>query len=435
MISNESSAKAIKQLKDFCDELKNTLNNVIDRFQQNVEKHIDNICAETAQLSSVLQNVEEELAECQKGSEMFIPMNKLANVHNDVVCLDKKMTKLKEAFEIPKIDRTAKDVEVIETTVQKLLETFCRPSLSKNVFENVTEENQKSTTDEGEKYVPTIFKELRLAIIDNDIDQFKSIVENPKLPPRSINYILQCQFDGYFIESPTSIPLLLAAFNKSFDIVRYIIHLEEVDLLERFEEYNIIEHLLEIEVPNSEIDKLAEEILTIQPKLAEEIHLRDMNLLQQVINQESPYLCRLLVEKYNFDVNAQCPDGSTPLIDAIYCKNMDILKELLSLGASPAVTDRDKNSTLHMACQEEWPEGICELVSKFPEMLNWKNNKGVTPLSMVITLDDVEAMKTIYDCLKQNSIEMNILDKNYLIELATSKQASKILEWAKTIGE
>ena len=88
-----------------------------------------------------------------------------------------------------------------------------------------------------------------------------------------------------------------------------------------------------------------------------------------------------------------------------------------------------------MACQKAWPEGICELVSKFPEMLNWKNNKGVTPLSMVITLDDVEAMKTIYGCLKQNSIEMEILDKNYLVELANSNKASKILEWAKTIEQ
>ena len=90
MISNETSANAKQQLKDFCVELKCSLNNVIDKFQQNVEKHVDNICAETAQLSPVLQNVEEELAECQKGSEMFIPIDKLANLHNDIVNLDKK---------------------------------------------------------------------------------------------------------------------------------------------------------------------------------------------------------------------------------------------------------------------------------------------------------------------------------------------------------
>ena len=160
------------------------------------------------------------------------------------------------------------------------------------------------------------------------------------------------------------------------------------------------------------------------------------NLLQQVINQESPYLCRLLVEKYNFDVNAQCPDGSTPLTHAIFYKDMKIYKELLSFGASPAVTEKNtKHSTLHEACQVFWPEGICELVSNFPEMLNWKNDKDVSPLSLVIAGDKLEAMKTIYDCLKQNSIEMEILDKNYLIELATSKQASTILEWAKTIEE
>ena len=179
---------------------------------------------------------------------------------------------------------------------------------------------------------------------------------------------------------------------------------------------------------------MGEEILTIEPKLLKEFDYQKLNIQQQIIYNGSIDLCRLFVEKYNFDVNAHFPDGSTPLTHAIYYKNMNMYKELLSLGASPAVTDRiTKHSTLHEACKVEWPEGICELVSKFPDMLNWKKDDGETPLSLVITGDKLEAMKAIYDCLKQNSIEMEILDKNYLIQLATSKQASKILEWAKAI--
>ena len=438
MISNEISANAMKELKVFCDEIKSTFNGIIDKFQRNVEKHIGKNCVDATQLLPALQNVEVKLAECLKGSEIFMPMEKLANVHNDVVSLDKKIINLKGAFQIPKIGRAANDVELIETTVQKLLEKFCCPILSRNVFENVTEENQNSTTDEDEKYVPTLLQELRLAIIKNDIDQFKLIVENPKMPPLSIQYILQYEFERhlhYFSNDPPKhSALILAGFNKSFDIIRYLIHLDGIDLLQRSGRFNIVDRLLRVKA-SSEVDKLVEEILTIEPKLVREIDSRNMNMLQLVIFQGSTYLCRLLVEKYNFDVNAQFLDGSPPLIEAIFYQHIDIYKELLSLGASPAVTDRDKNSTLHMACQKAWPEGICELVSKFPEMLTWKNNKGINPMSFILISDDLETMKTIYDCLKQNSIETEFLNKNYLVRLAYRNKASKILEWAKTIEQ
>ena len=94
-------------------------------------------------MSPALVNVEKKLAGFQKGIEMFIPMDKLASVHNEIVNLDKTMIKLMEGFKIPKVDRAEKDVELIEMTVQKLLEKMCGPSLSKNVFESVSEENQQ----------------------------------------------------------------------------------------------------------------------------------------------------------------------------------------------------------------------------------------------------------------------------------------------------
>ena len=255
--------------------------------------------------------MEVKLAECQKDSEIFMPMEKLANVHNEIVNLDKTMIKLKEGFKIPKVDRTAKDLELIEKTVLKLLEKLCGPSLSKNIFENFTEENQKSTTDEDERYVPTFLKELRLAIIKNDIDKFKLIVENPKMPPRSIQYILQYDFEvniRLYNDQSKHSALILAGFNKSFDIIRYLIHLDGIDLLQRSGRFNIVDRLLRVKA-SSEVDKLVEEILTIEPKLVREIDSRKMNLLQQVIYNGSIHLFRLLVEKYKFDVNEHFQNG------------------------------------------------------------------------------------------------------------------------------
>ena len=428
MLSNETSTKAKQKLQDFCAEIKSTFNGIIDKFQQNVEKHFENICVDVTLLSPILQQFEEKLADCQNDSEMFIPMDKLANFHNDVVSLDKKMVKLKNEFQIPKNI----DVELIETTVQKLLKNLGGPSLSKNVFGNVTEDCQLA---KPEKYIPTLFQQLRLAIIKNDIEMFKSIVENPEMPPRSINYILQYGFEiNASFDPPKHSALIFAGINNSFDIIRYLIHLDGIDLLQRSGRYNIVQYLLSNKRACSVVDKLVEEILAIQPKLVNEIDSEDLNLLQFVIFHGSTYLCRLLVEKYNFNVNAHFRDGSTPLTHAIFCKNMKSYKQLLSLGASPAVTEKDKNSTLHIACQEEWPEGICELVSKFPDMLNWNNDDGDTPLSLVITEDDLGTMKTIYDCLKQHSIEMEFLNKNYLVKLANCNKASKILEWAKLLN-
>ena len=416
--------------------MKELWNKAVDNFSDDVVSIIDNTFDEISEMAPAFEKVEDELVDCQRGSELFIPITKLANVHNKVVELDKKILNLETKVEIPMIDY--QDMETmleIQITFENFLTSFCRRPLRKAI----SKDPKPEPSQQNKEYVPNLFRYLRLAVIQDDISMFRNIIENPNMPPRSLVNILKFRLesnldnnndsgDGTNDSNKCSL-LILAAINRSENILRYLIHLEGIDLLELFKGFNIVNYLLNFKhVPESVVN-LIEEIFELQPKLVDSINCDGSSMLQTFSLLGQRNLCRTLIEKYGVNVNKPFPNKSTPLILAIQLKDKPLFDLFMSLGASLAVTGRYKNSTLHVACQIDWPEPIYEILREHSDMVEWQNEDEETPVFVTFASDSLNILQSLSECQKLEVFATAFKTKKNMLDLAQDLGAKRIIDW------
>ena len=441
--------------------------NVTQKFKTKVKNHITTAHDTVLKLADEIKKVETELKVCQEGSEIYIPISKLAKVHNEIAELDQKMTSLKDDMVAPMIDkRDNSESDFVNAAFQDVFNKFSGKSLLESVFANYWKADNFPCEEIGD-YVPNLLQKLRNAIYKKDTETFKSVMENPDMPPNAVKYFLDYRFNSIadlesakdpdynpeanVIESESdddndddeeNIPvrkyslLMAAALSESVEIVRFLIHFDGVDLMETFDGKNIVHHLLELRKPTDdiscEVEKLVEEILELQPKLANSTDADGASLFQLVVKAKSAYLSRILVEKYNMDVDAQLEDGSTPLMTAIRVKSKSVFDQLIALKASPAVTGKDNISCLHEACKLNWPDAVEAILPKFPDMLKWEDSEKSTPLSLIIDCDSAVALQAVAKCVHYGSLLVENPNIDELRTSAVQKGAQKVADWFKS---
>ena len=436
--------KAKQLLDNLCEEMTRIFCEVLIDVKEKAWSQIQKVCSEIPQLETNLEQIQNKLGDYQQVSEYFVPISQLAKVHNDVVDFDKKLGKLKDSLSVPLIDDSSKkgirSGEISDRFRLQLL-NLCNWKLPEINPIAQPKTDDGGHVEEEEEYIPNYLQSLRKAVIENDIETFKVIVENPEMPPKSIEYLLKHQFpippNADFRNEKTKAAsgtekcslLLFAIFNCSFDIVRYLIHLDGINLLEEFQGKNAASHLLMNR--NESREKLVEEMLEIEPELINSEDKEGLSFFEQVISSKSPFLCRVLVEKHQVDINKQFQTGWTPLTMAVHLKQKEVFEQLLSLGASPTVTAFDNWSCIHEACKLDWPLVIKEILPKYPQMLKKCDNKGFNPLTVIMAKDSLNALKAVYDCYEPSSLPTDLRDKNKLAPLAIRWKAGKILSWLK----
>lgn len=88
--------------------------------------------------------------------------------------------------------------------------------------------------------------------------------------------------------------------------------------------------------------KNIEDILKLRPNLISDPitpHTKTTALNRACYNGK-PDVIKLLVEKYEADINLPSQKGETPLISAVKRKHLDVVKYLLNKGANPDYVDK-----------------------------------------------------------------------------------------------
>ncbi|CAN0412654.1 unnamed protein product [Lampetra planeri] len=106
-----------------------------------------------------------------------------------------------------------------------------------------------------------------------------------------------------------------------------------------------------------------------------------------------PRCLRLLLQKYPQLVNLRSRNNETPLTLASGTCNLECMKVLLGMGASPDVCQSYKETPLHQACECANIEAASLLI-KFNANVNFRGNHGHTPL---------------YEAISKNNLDMVIL--------------------------
>ena len=450
------------QLDTFCEDIKNICLQVIETFREKVDSHIETVCSSASDFGPMSLAIKSSLSDCQNVSDMFLPIDQLASIHKDTVCLDKAIAKTKTDLIIPQIDssKDSKDRDHVEKSIQNILIKFCEPSLSEKIFATKVKERKRFVVDE---FIPTLLQSICQAVLENDLETVKTLVENAKLPPKSITYILNYNFncsddDGGFrvllgteakvrryrrcsksdskviVKEPVKIPsslFTLAAIHDRLDIFRYFISVSGINLLERYAGKTVAHHLVSTKKMSSDAEKLLEELLQKEPKLLEIADERNISLFQYAIIADLESLCRMLVREHGSDLNGNFNNGSTPLITAIRMKNKRAFDQLVALGASLTATSTNLDTTLHQAIKVDWDYAFNIILPKHPEMLGWKNINGHTPCVFMAAFDSVNAFKAMGQWANVNKPQKGIPTMEDVYNYITHFKAEKLSSFLK----
>ena len=415
----------MKKLDTFCDDLKQLYNGMIDNFKEKIASNIDENCKKIPNVRSSLKRIHPDIRSFEEdGSKMS--MSELVKVYEEVANVDDDIGSINCHLKIPRIDKsTEHDTEVVKKSFEMATKFFWDSPLASNIFRRGFLHSVYNSE------IPSFLQTLRQAVLENDLNTVKRIMENPKLPPNSIPYILNYRYEAkepkpkdvrYFEPFPkrkkseeeklTCSLLLLAALNEREDIVRYLLSFKGYDFFETYKGDNVVHlllHTLHQKTENTE--KIIEQVLELEPKLVGTIGSTEwssMSFFDSVIWGDSTYLCRLLVEKYGIDVNALIDEGLTPLIAAFRYTSWEVYEELVELGASPLVKASNGWSLLHEACEADCAVTVEELVTKYPEMLKFKNSQRECPLTIAFREEALEVVKTIYGVCRRLRFKKHI---------------------------
>ena len=414
---------------------------VVEEFKEKIDGHIERVCRDVSKLEPAVKDVAFKLDEGKQVSEIFLPFSHLQNLHKDIVELDKRMARTKDSLKIPAINKSKRDeIDRIRFAIRSLLMKRCQPSLLVEAF--VSKDKLLPQHD----YVPSFLQTLQDAISSGDLETVKAVMESPKLPAKSIKYILNqvisgdqvdpsdktnCDHAGNNTSRPFNTCLLtLATIHNRVDIARYLINLDGVDLLDKYSGRSVVQHLLSSKQIPRDIEKLIEELLQKEPKLIEIKDSNGISLLQYALSVESIELCRFLVEKCSVDVNMHFANGLTPLITAIRMKSEDIFDELLSLGASLTVTTANgSHSCLHESFRMNWPHSVRAILAKHPEILCWMDSDSKPPMYYMAASDSLASFLVLEEWAKQNEIPMGAPGIHDVYRWASDENADNLVAY------
>ncbi len=106
-------------------------------------------------------------------------------------------------------------------------------------------------------------------------------------------------------------------------------------------------------------------------------------------------------------MNAQWPNGNTPLHVAISCKHVDMAKFLISKGADIFIENTDGETPLHFAVSYGQQDVVKILIDKGADV-DAQNNRGVTPLHLAAFF----GRKEIAELLIENNADIKIKDNS-----------------------
>ena len=439
--------------------MKSIFTEVLDEFKTGVEETIDKACEEIPNFVPTLPKIEEEFQRCQDVSEYYLPISQLTNVFKQITDFDRKLESLNEDLKMPTVGNFELDREEIRNGLRDLLKKCCGRQLAGKVFTGKNR-GDELRNENNQDYIPYSMRMIRQAVIDNDVDTFRTLVENPILPPKSIEFILKYQFPCNNVSLLRHIRLpsvenktaqrhetsddattgqgatlkcslwMLAAINCSMDIIRYLLQSKGVDLMEKFKGNNAIHYLLDYSVQDSDkIEQLVEDILQKEPKLVNTKDSQNYTVLELAIVGDYPNLYQFLIDR--FGKSAQIRNQFTTSTMAVRLKRKRVFEKILILYKT-AFPD----ACVHVACEVDWPDAIQAMSNKnslrFSELLKVGDSSGNTPLSLAITNDSVNALKVIYDCCKLTILPATFQTKEQLQNLAREKKANKILSWLDT---
>lgn len=124
--------------------------------------------------------------------------------------------------------------------------------------------------------------------------------------------------------------------------------------------------------------------------------------------------------------------GQSPLFDAIYKNNFEIIKLLLDYGADPNLKDKKGNTPIDIAIENESNE-IIKLLLDHGANKDMKNLEGVTPLGKAIINDDVEAARLLLQSGANPNEMMNMAPN--LIDLAKLRNDLDIIDEIREMPE
>ena len=278
-------------------------------FKWKAQKHFEDAYGAAVKLRPTIEKLELRVDDCQQGPEIYVPILNLANLHNEIVEVDQKMVSLEEDLKPPVLDKNnTSDIEFIKTAFQSILTKYCGSSLIANVLNKPVEELETASNESDTKArVPSILRSLQNAAVENDVEKLKGIIENPKIPQNSLKYIINYRFqdDVSDAKSTDCSLLMLACKNKSTDVMKYLIGLGGADLMETFNGETIVHQLLlhcqmEDNAISVDVEQCIEELFKMEPKLVHAKNANGCSMMEVVKKAKSEYLCRLLVEKYDF---------------------------------------------------------------------------------------------------------------------------------------
>ena len=424
MNANDAKEEAKTKLGTFCEEIKLLFTDSIEETKEKINKHIDSVFLDISEVSPTVKKLYSELDKCRLISEMFLPISQIATLHKEITSFDKSLAKMDKDLKMPEVNKSEiAHLNAIRSSFQSIFMDFCEPQLAAKVFTNFPKADQEQT----DLYVPTFFQSLRKAVVDGNIEAVKVIMENEKLPAKSLKCIFNYQFhcendDGNFanqlesehqVESKLtrSIPeykvakneysqktslLSLVAIYGRVDIFRYLISLDGADLLERYCGKTIVHHLLSTKHISEVMENLIIELIRSEPNLLYATDWKNFCILQYAVIADSARLIQFLIEiGGNLNVNFHFENGSTPLITSIRLKNKKAFDKLMAMGASPAFLALNNDTSLHEAFKSDWSWTINAIFLKNPQMLEWVNHENVRSWKCMVRWDSINAFKIV----------------------------------------
>ena len=418
--------------------------------------------------------MDQTLEKYPPGCEENTPLSDLAKFREEIVKLERSLGEWEESMVMPNLTKPKKNgASRAKRSVQEMLESFSDKSLTCETLKN-------NCYIHYGYYQPAFMKTLHVAVIGNDLETVKRILEDPKMTLKAIKYIMKYKFNCNILNSRKKrwlpreewwLPvagaeadmdsslgsldpdphhalacrwarkypeqkccslILLAACYHHEDMVRYLLKFEGSNLLETCGGSNISHHLLCREKIPKSVEGLLEEIWKKEPKLVETLDWQNKNMLQLAALCESPHICRVLVKEYKQDLDVVHDKKDTALVISIKKKNIELFNELVTLGASPLTLGKRNRSAFLEACRRNWPEAIRVLLPLCPGILKEKIGNRYSPLELAVFCNSVEAIETIYKCAKRSEIPAEFQNKQHLIDLATNRSSDKVLKWLQT---
>jgi ankyrin repeat protein len=197
-------------------------------------------------------------------------------------------------------------------------------------------------------------------------------------------------------------------------------------------------YLIHMFIYNNQI-KLLKLLLQLEPRL-DILDPDGKQICYLPIRYNQIEILKLLLEynKINYGIDiTNFRDGyqQSPLFYAIKFNSNNALKLLLDNGSRIDITDKNKNTSLHIACLNDKEESVKLLVSYYPEMKLYINSNKQTALHSAIIGNNIRIIKNLlYDDLNENKDLIIAQDDNdrtslmYAIELKNNNVIKELLD-------